>query len=218
MSLKKHIFGTKLNFMKSISKQIKQQIIENEKGKIYFVSDFNFPGSEEAIKKTLIRLENSSFLVRLSHGIYLYPKRNEHIGILYPSIHEIAQAISSRDKSKIMPTGALAMNLLGFSTQVPMNAVYITTGTPRNIQIGKRKIVFKKAAPKNFQYKSKLMAMIVFALREIGEGNINDEIIQKIEEQLSIKKEILLYREDLSLAPVWIKKILVSIINKLSHE
>jgi len=207
--------GHNLNRMECISKKIKQQIIENGQCKIYFASDFDFPGNEEAIKKALIRLEQSGFLLRLSHGMYLYPKKNEQIGVLYPSMDEIAQAISLRDKSQIMPTGALAMNLLGFSTQVPMNAVYITTGTPREIQIGKRKIALKKATPKNFQYKSRLMAMIVFALREIGKENIDDGILRKVEEHLSIKKEINLYREDLSLAPVWIKKILVPIINKL---
>ena len=110
------------------------------------------------------------------------------------------------------------MNLLGLSNQIPTNAVYITTGTPRRIEIGKLKIIFKKASPKNFQYKSKLMAMLVFALREMGEEKIDDQVKLKIEEILSIEKETTLYKEDLSLAPVWIKKILLPIINNLTHE
>ena len=51
-----------------------------------------------------------------------------------------------------MPTGSAALNLLGISTQVPMNAVYLTTGSSRVIKIGNRKITFKRSAPKNLEY------------------------------------------------------------------
>ncbi|MDR1340339.1 MAG: type IV toxin-antitoxin system AbiEi family antitoxin domain-containing protein, partial [Prevotellaceae bacterium] len=156
--------------MESISNAIAKQITENEYGKLYFISDFHFPGKEEAVKKNLFRLCEKGVLVRLAHGIYLYPAKHEKIGILYPSMDEIAMAIAARDKSECLPTGILAMNTLGFSTQVPMNAVYITNGTPRSIQVGHRKIVFKKAAPKYFHYKSKLMFMLTSALKEMGKS------------------------------------------------
>jgi hypothetical protein len=204
--------------MENISRAIVRQITENGQGKIYFTSDFHFPGKEEAVKKTLFRLDEKGVLVRLAHGIYLYPVKNEKFGILYPSMDDIAKAIAARDRSECMPTGALAMNILGFSTQVPMNAVYITNGTPRSIQVGQRKIVFKKAAPKYFHYKSKLMFMLAAALKEIGKENIDAKILERIKELLSIKNEIALYKEDLTIVPVWIKKILISIINQISNE
>lgn len=210
--------GHNFILMDSISNTIKKQIAEDKAGKIYFISDFNFHENEEAVKKAFFRLEKNDFLVRLSHGIYLYPVRSERLGVMYPSMEEIAQAIAIRDKADIMATGALAMNLLGFSTQVPMNVVYITNGSPRKIQIGKRKITFKKAAPKFFYFKSDVMALLVFALKEMGQSNVDDKVISRIEEVFSIKKELSLYRGDLSLVPVWMKKILVPIINKLAHE
>lgn len=204
--------------MDSIASVIQQQMLAAGTGKIYFISDFDFPGNEETVKKTFFRLEKKGFIVRLSHGIYLYPNRSEKLGILYPSINEIAQAIASRDKAEIMATGALAMNTLGFSTQVPMNAVFITNGSPRKIQIGKRKITFKQAAPKNFHFKSELMALLVSALKEMGQEHINEGVILKIHELFSIKREFGKYREDLALAPVWIRKIIITVINKLVDE
>jgi hypothetical protein len=204
--------------MESISNAIVRQITENGYGKLYFTADFHFPGKEEAVKKTLFRLGEKEVLVRLAHGIYLYPAKHEKIGILYPSIDEIAKGIAARDKSECLPTGALAMNVLGFSTQVPMNAVYITDGTPRSIQIGQRKIVFKKAAPKYFHYKSKLMFLLTAALKEIGEKNIDNKVLERVKELLSMKREIALYKDDLALAPVWIKKILITVINQIENE
>lgn len=204
--------------MESISGQIKKQIIEGEEGKIYFVSDFNFAGNEDLVKKVLFRLEKNGILVRISHGIYLYPVRDVKLGIMYPSMESIAQAIAMRDKADIMPTGALALNLLGISTQVQMNAVYITNGSPRKIQIGKRKIIFKKAAQKKFQFKSRMMPLVVFSLKEIGQDRINQQIISQIEKALSNRTEIKLYIEDVSLVPTWMKKIISQILNEVAHE
>ena len=52
------------------------------------------------------------------------------LGILYPTFEEIAAAIARRDKAKIVPTGIYALNQLGLSTQLPMNVVYLTEGSP----------------------------------------------------------------------------------------
>jgi len=204
--------------MESVSGQIKKQIIEGEEGKIYFVSDFNFTGNEDLVKKVLFRLEKTGILIRISHGIYLYPVRDVKLGIMYPSMESIAQAIAMRDKADIMPTGALALNLLGISTQVQMNAVYITNGSPRKIKIGKKKIIFKKAAQKNFQFKSRVMPLVVFSLKELGQDRINQQIISQIEKALSNRTEIKLYREDVSLVPTWMKKIISQILNEMAHE
>jgi hypothetical protein len=66
------------------------------------------------------------------------------IGLLFPSPDKIAQAIAKRDNARILPTGNYAMNLLGLSTQVPMNVVYLTDGSPRKVNIGRRKLLLKK--------------------------------------------------------------------------
>ena len=82
-------------------------------------------------------------LVRISQGIYLYPMRNR-FGILEPSIDDIAVAIAQKDKAGIIPSGLTALNKLALSTQVTMNAVYLTDATAREIKIGNRTIVFKR--------------------------------------------------------------------------
>lgn len=58
------------------------------------------------------------------------------MGLLYPSIEEIADSIAQRDKARIVPTGIHALNKLGLSTQIPMNFVYLTDGTRRKVNFG----------------------------------------------------------------------------------
>lgn len=136
-----------------ISKVIKEQIIRNGENKIYTVSDFTDLNNDMLTTRVLSRLKEEELLVRLSQGTYLYPRRNR-FGICKPSIDEIANAITEKDHARIIPSGLTALNELGLSTQVQMNVVYITNGTPRIIKLGNRSITFKKGTPRYFAIKA----------------------------------------------------------------
>lgn len=171
-------------------------------------------GAPKTINKSLERLEQSKTLIRIARGIYYYPKTDTKLGlgILYPSLEEIAKEIAKRDKARIVPTGLYALNKLGLSTQVPMNIVYLTDGSPRRIKIGNGKgILFKHTAPKNLAYKNDLIMLIVSALKTIGKGNVKKEDIEKLRKLLS-SEHIPDWKEDLELAPAWIKQILIQIV------
>jgi hypothetical protein len=201
----------------SISGKIRQRITRGKSGKIYFAKDFGDIGNDELVNKALFRLEKNSTLVRIFHGIYLRPIIDKEVGLLYPSPDKIAEAIAKRDNARIMPTGSYAMNLLGLSTQVPMNVVYLTDGSPRKINIGRRKITFKKISPRNFEYKGKIIPLVVGALKEIGKDNISPEQLRQLEKILSDSEGKKILLDDTSHAPSWIKKILLPLINKLDE-
>jgi hypothetical protein len=137
--------------------------------------------------------------------------------MLYPTIDQIAQKIAERDKAQIMPTGDTALNILGLSTQVPMNAIYITNGAKRKVKVGNRNIIFKNAVQKNFQFKGKVLPLIIIALKKLGENDITDEIRDKITKLVSenIADEKSTMMHDLYLSPVWIKELLLPIIKTI---
>ena len=195
----------------SVESQILKKLKDNNRGKIFFPTNFSKIGSEDAIHQALKRLTEKDILIRIAHGIYLYPKIDLELGILYPPIDEIAIAISKRDKARIIPTGAQALNLLGLSTQVPMKVVYLTDGAQRNITIGNQSIKFKKTSPKNLAVKGEIDGLVIQALREIGNGKVNDEQLKSIIRllQKEIPENV---RYDAGLAPTWISKIMLSAI------
>ncbi len=178
------------------------------KGSVLFVDDFLDYGNPESVKKALLRLKEKEILVRLAHGIYLYPKVDKELGILFPSTEDIAEAIARRDKARIVSTGVQALNKLGLSTQVPMKVVYLTDGATRTVKVGKRTITFKNASPKNLMAKGEISGLIIQALKTMGQSKVNDEIIKKIQILLE-KEKTENIMNDASLAPTWIKNILI---------
>lgn len=197
--------------MDSITSKIKQQIVSSEKGSIFFSDDFVDLGSSDAIRQSLRRLCNEGVIIRVAQGIYCYPVIEEKLGlgILQPSFDQIAEAMAKRDCARIVPAGAHALNVLGLSTQIPMNYVYLTDGSKREVEISNgRTIKFKNTAPKNLAFQSRLAMLITFALKSLKKKeNVEDWQIKRISELLKNEpKESVM--ADLKLMPVWIRDII----------
>ena len=202
----------------TVSKEIENTVSKSKQGKLFFVSDFLESGNYDAVRKTLQRLVTKGGLIRISKGIYYYPKIDKILGILYPTAEEIAKSIAKRDKAKIIPTGAYAQHLLGLSTQIPMNVVYLTDGSARKIKIGNQTIVFKKTSPKNLYFESRLSSLIIQSLKSLKENNVNETIKQKLTDIIKQSGEVEKIKKDIMNAPIWIQKIMLEILSKLSNE
>ncbi len=210
LSHKIAIFVTNLDVdMNSTAQKIENSIETSGRGRIFFADDFVSIGSAENIRQTLGRFTKSEKIVRLANGIYCYPEVDDKLGlgVLMPSFDQIANAIAERAHARIVPTGDYALNVLGLSTQVPMNCIYLTDGSSRKVEIsGGRGITFKKTAPKNLAFKNRLAMLITSALKSIKRENVTQEQITHIEELLRKEdKESVL--ADLALMPIWIRKI-----------
>ena len=195
--------------MNSTAQKIEQTIEGWGHGKIFFADDFANMGSAENIRQSLGRLAKNEKIMRIAKGIYCYPEVDDSLGLgaLMPSFDQIATAIAERTHARIVPTGDYALNVLGLSTQVPMNCVYLTDGSPRKVEIaGGRGILFKKTAPKNLSFKNRLAMLVTSALKSVGCGKVTEEQISHTEQLLKKEdKESVL--ADLSLMPIWIRKI-----------
>ena len=200
--------------MENTANQIKNKIKNSRRGKLFFPDDFAALGTPDAIRLALGKLHKSGLIMRVAHGIYYYPKKDMKYGNtpIPPTIDEIAYGIAKRDKIRIVPTGSYALNTLGLSTQVQANAVFITDGAPRRIAVGKgRGILFKHTSEaRSLAYKSRLLMLIVSALREIGEGKTTSQQLEIIKSHLSniTQKEL---NTDIQLMPLWVRKLLLSL-------
>ncbi len=181
-------------------------------GDLFLPADFSDLGSSEAVRISLFRLEKEGVIYRVARGIYVLPKESSFLGKLIPSAEEVAEAIAKRDRIRTLPTGSYALNALGLSTQVPMNIVLLTDGSPREIKVGKRTIKFKKTTPKNLMTKGKISRLAIQALKEIGNGKVTDAEEKKIVNLLQ-KEDKTDLKHDIALAPVWIQKIIRKALN-----
>ncbi len=192
------------------------KINRSKKGTIFLPDSF-LPIDTQYASNILGQLVNDGILIRVSQGIYLKPKMTR-FGPVMPSMHEIAEKIAKRDHAKILPCGPVAENYLGFSTQVPMNAVYITTGAARKIQIGNRTLTFKLRTPENFAYKGETMPILVLALKSIRKTNVTEDTLLTVYRVLKDHPEEKTWQEDVKLAPNWIRKIIMNTKRRIYDE
>jgi predicted transcriptional regulator of viral defense system len=196
----------------SIENKVLEYLKHRQKGKIYFTNDFATLGTSESIRKSLSNLVKKDILIRLTQGIYLYPKIDKELGVLYPSVDDVCRAIAKRDKARIEPTGIFALHSLGLSTQIPVNVVYLTDGIPRKIKYGNRTIKLKKTAPKNLAMKGKVSSLVITALKQIGKENVSQDVELQLTKALN-KESVENVKHDAQLAPVWISKLIFQLVN-----
>lgn len=197
----------------SLEKQIHGLIKKKGRGSFLFASDFTNLGEQKTINKALERLAKEGAIIRLSRGVYYYPKIDKvlGLGVLYPTLEDIAESIAKRDKARIVPTGIYALNRLGFSTQIPMNIVYLTDGSERKLNLSNgTSIQFKYTAPRNLAFKSQLAMLLTFAFKTIGKENITQEILTHTKELLA-KDDKNVIEQDYKLMPAWVSSIVKSL-------
>ena len=91
-----------------------------------------------------------------------------------------------------------------------MNVVFLTDGSPRKIRLGNNRIItFKHTVPKNLAFVNKTAQLATFALKEIGQGNVNEEHLKQLQKVFSSINEKTI-ETDYKLMPAWIRKIIKS--------
>ena len=172
---------------------------------VLFRTDFPEYHSE-FVGGTLAELTQEGMLVKLAQGIYAKPRRSR-FGLVLPSVDKIVQAIAARDNAEVLPSGMTALNVLGLSTQVPMKYSYLTTGSERIIKLENQEIRLKRGVPKNFCYETKLIALLVQALKTLKQQNVGEEELQVIRNLISREPDRSALAKDVDMMPVWMKRI-----------
>ncbi|MBQ7439348.1 MAG: type IV toxin-antitoxin system AbiEi family antitoxin domain-containing protein [Paludibacteraceae bacterium] len=193
--------------MQSVEDKILTSLKKSGRGVAFTPARFAHYGSAAAVQKAIERLTENGHIIRVTRGVYCYPKIETELGlgVIYPTFDEIATCLANRDRTLIAPAGAYAINKLGLSTQVPMNAVYVTNGEGRKVEIRNgRSIVFKHAAPKTFAFESSFAQLVSIALKEIGKDNLTQEQLMTLKRLLNQQPRI--SEMDLKLMPAWVKK------------
>lgn len=198
--------------------EITKRIENMHEGQILFISDFSdLNGNEKVVSRALSAEEKKGNIVRLAKGMYLRPK-STRFGIVYPSVDEMVKAIAHRDKSKVQPCGMTALNMLGLSTQVPTKYTYLTSGSSRKLKLGDRLIELKRSVPKNFVFKTTLGALLMQALKSLGEKNISKQEIVQICKLIDNEKRMEHFKLDVLLMPIWMRKLITNIINNANKS
>ncbi|MBW4768572.1 DUF6088 family protein [Hoylesella nanceiensis] len=199
-----------------MTKSIESKILIKSKkcgrGSVFFVGDFISYGNRDAVNKALERLVEKGQMLRVARGIYCYPKMEKvyGLGMVPPSLEDIAIAMAKRDGARIVPTGLYAQYQLGLTQQIPMNIAYLTDGVSRTINLGEGKnIKFKRASPRYFSIRSRLALLLTTALKDWKVENLTDEQVATIKMKLNENPHLQV--ADLKLMPSKVREFIVGL-------
>jgi predicted transcriptional regulator of viral defense system len=166
------------------TKSVWRKIRAKHPGWVFTPREFAALGSRAAIDQTLSRLHRAGKIRRLARGIYEFPRVHPHIGVLSPSSEAVARAVAARTQSRIMVSGATALNLLGLSTQVPVQNLYLTEGPSSTVRIGNQTVTLKHVAPSKIIGAGTEAGIIIQAVRSFGQRRIREIPSQSLAKRL----------------------------------
>ena len=94
-----------------------------------------------------------------------------------------------------------------------MNYSYLTSGSERTIKLANRQVVLKRGVPKNFCYKTRLIALLTQALRALKQENVGDSELQIIRELINKETDKKNLAKDVDAMPGWMKRIIKPMLN-----
>ncbi|HKL22115.1 MAG TPA: DUF6088 family protein, partial [Tichowtungia sp.] len=198
-------------FMQSVENKIVSRIYGNQRGWSFSKNDFMDLGGDALVRKALSSLEAKGTIRRVLRGLYDYPRfsklLNEPMG---PDLDQVAQAFARKHGWRIQPSENTALNLLGLSTQVPVQAVYLSDGPGKIYEIGTRQLIFKKRALKESGFKHRESELVVQALKALGRDRIDSELRSKLSEALPATTWKKMVR-DTKTAPAWVHDVIRTI-------
>lgn len=164
-----------------ITDKILKKIKSKKRGWVFCAKDFYDLGTRNAIDKALSRMaddtvDDSNKIIRVIRGIYYYPITQDGIGIIPPSLDDVANAIARNAGISIYPSGALSANMLGLSNQVPAQNIYWTHGKSTTKQIGKNLIQFKHIRTNPNPNTPSIVMVVLNAINYLGKNKIDDSV------------------------------------------
>ena len=96
-------------------------------------------GSRAAVDQALSRLTKRGTLLRAARGSYVLPVESR-FGKRAPSVEKTVAALAEQRGEHIAPSGAMAANALGLTTQVPTRPVYLTSGRSQRLMLSKQEV------------------------------------------------------------------------------
>jgi hypothetical protein len=199
-----HIMSAKI-MSQSAQSQILARIRGNRRGWVFTPRHFLDLSVRKSADMALSRLVDAGTIRHLARGLYDYPKTHPKLGLLSPTPDAIAKAISEKDATRLQPSGAYAVNLLGLSQQVPSKIVYLTDGAEKSVEVGKQSIQLRHTTPKNMATAGTPSGLVIQAFRYLGKDGVDATHIDTLRRTLLKKDRAQLWKNRVH-APAWMHR------------
>ena len=184
--------------------QIRANIEKAENGSVFVSTDFTDITDKKTVNMGLIRLADEGLIKKILFGVYYKPEFSKLLGeAVAPSPNKVAHALARNFGWTIVPCGDTALNLLGLSTQVPSQWVYVSDGAYKEYTFDNTTIKFKRTTNKEISKVSYKTALTIQALKALGKENITGQVILRLKKILTDEEKEKMLAESKS-ATSWV--------------
>lgn len=192
----------------SVAENIATRIKHMPKGKPFAGALFATLGTRATVDKALSRLVHKGALERVTRGIYIRPKQSQFTGkSVMPSPVAVMEVVAKARGETIQIHGAEAVRRLGLSTQVQVLPTYYTSGSTREITVGKAKVRLLHASRLRLQLAGTPAGEALTAMLYLGKDGLTPSIAAKVVSTLSYQDFNKLMSCQM---PAWMRKALFS--------
>ncbi len=191
-----------------------RQAIRVSADRVFTTSDIlnSTPGAtRDLVDQVVSRMVRSGELQRISRGLFSRPKMHPELGPLSPYTEDIAAAVERSIGMPVVPSGALALNALHLSEQVPAKLEFKTAGPTRTISVGKRQIQLKHAPARRFRARARIVPLVIEALSALGRQRVTEDTIRTLRNVINEDDRATLSRH-IGDAPVWMQRHLRQVV------
>ena len=188
--------------------QIRGNIEKAENGSVFVSTDFTDITDKKTVNMGLIRLADEGLIKKILFGVYYKPEFSKLLGeAVAPSPNKVAHALARNFGWTIVPCGDTALNLLGLSTQVPSQWVYVSDGAYKEYTFDNTTIKFKRTTNKEISKVSYKTALTIQALKALGKENITEQVILRLKKILTDEEKEKMLAESKS-ATSWVLELI----------
>lgn len=171
----------------SMTDRIMKRVRAKGRGWVFTPRHFIDFGTRGAVDMALSRLVKAGDIRRVGRGLYDYPRQHDRLGALSPDPDSLAAALATQSGDSLAPSGAVAANRLGISTQVPAKVSYATSGRSQTKRAGGRSLTLRHSRAPVLNDAPDSANAVVQALAYLGKDRIDAAVIARFAQRVDDK-------------------------------
>ena len=194
----------------STEAQVLARVRRAGRGSVWCAERFAPALSRNAIDQALGRMTNKRLLIRIAHGIYLYPNIHPLRGTQPPLLADVLEMLSDIGMGPLVPTNGTAAAMVGLSGHDHTTYTYGSPSGSRTIVTQWWTLNVRPIAPRGIVGVHAFTAVVIQAMRHIGQTQWNDTHTQLLQQSITDASAAILC-DQVALFPAWMRTIIATL-------
>ena len=196
--------------VESIEVQLMARIRRAGRGSVWCAERFGRAFSRNAVDQALLRMAQRQTLVRIAHGVYLYPIPHPLLGIAPATMADVHEMLVAIRGGPVIAYGATAAAQYGFVPADGERYEYAGVGVSRTIVTRWWSMHIRPIAPRFIVGLHPQTAMVIQAMRYIGQKQWNNTHTQLLQHRITDASAATLC-DQVALSPAWMRTIIATL-------